>query len=195
MEATDLAVAANLATSPLGAPHTVPIGDYGFLSDGEVTALVSPGGSIDWMCLPRMDSPSLFRAIRGGHDGSFRVAPPAGLCGAIRGPHPGGFRVAPPDVAVPAARRYLPGTMVLETSWGTDTGWIIVRDALLLGPWRHEDELSRPQAHTPPDYEPEHILLRTIRCVKGEVQTVIECDPSPDYGRATGMRWSYTDKF
>jgi alpha,alpha-trehalase len=153
----------------------VPIGDYGFLSDGETTALVAPGGSVDWMCLPRMDSPSVF--------------------GAMLGRHAGTFRIAPSDVTVPAARRYLPGTMVLETSWGTDTGWIIVRDALLLGPWRHEDELSRSQRRTPTDYEAEHILLRTIRCVKGEVQTVIECDPSPDYGRATGMRWGYTDKF
>ena len=89
-------------------PDTVSIGEYGFLSDGEVTALVAPGGSVDWMCLPRMDSPSIF--------------------GAILGRHAGRFRVAPADVSVPAARRYLPGTMVLETSWGTDTGWIIVRD-------------------------------------------------------------------
>ncbi len=155
------------------APHAVPIGDYGFLSDGEVTALVAPGGSIDWMCLPRMDSPSVF--------------------GAILGRHAGTFRVAPTDVTVPAARRYLPGTMVLETSWGTDTGWIIVRDVLLMGPWRHEEALSGTQKRTPTDYEAEHVLLRTIRCVKGEVQTVIECEPVPDYGRAT-LRWEYTDK-
>ncbi|MDT4900780.1 MAG: alpha,alpha-trehalase, partial [Pseudonocardiales bacterium] len=154
-------------------PKAVPIGDYGFLSDGEATALVAPGGCVDWMCLPRMDSPSVF--------------------GAILGRHAGTFRIAPTDVSVPVARRYLPGTMVLETSWGTDTGWIIVRDALILGPWRHESQLSRWQKRTPTDYEAEHVLLRTIRCVKGEVQTVIECEPAPDYGRAT-VRWDYTDK-
>ncbi|HZY76158.1 MAG TPA: trehalase-like domain-containing protein, partial [Jatrophihabitantaceae bacterium] len=59
----------------LANPHLVPIGDYGFLSDGETTALVSPSGSIDWMCLPRMDSASVFGAILGRHAGSFRVAP------------------------------------------------------------------------------------------------------------------------
>src|SRR3954463_8448946 len=152
--------------------RTVPIGEYGFLSDGEVTALVAPNGCVDWMCLPRMDSPSVF--------------------GAILGRHAGTFRVAPTDVTVPAARRYLPGTMVLETSWGTDTGWIIVRDALLLGPWRHEDELSRSQRRTPTDYEAEHVLLRTIRCVKGEGQTIVECEPVPDYGR-NSLRWVYGD--
>jgi alpha,alpha-trehalase len=153
-------------------PDAVPIGDYGFLSDGEASALVAPNGSIDWMCLPRMDSPSVF--------------------GAILGRHAGCFRVAPTDVSVPAAFRYLPGTMVLETSWGTDTGWIIVRDALLLGPWRHDSQLARQQRRTPTDYEAEHVLLRTIRCVKGEVQTIVECEPAPDYGRAT-LHWEYTE--
>ncbi|WP_375492540.1 glycoside hydrolase family 15 protein [uncultured Jatrophihabitans sp.] len=150
----------------------MPIGDYGFLSDGETTALVAPDGSVDWMCLPRMDSPSIF--------------------GTLLGPHAGTFRIAPTDASVPVARRYLPGTLVLETSWGTDTGWIIVRDVLLMGPWRHEDNYSTWQRRTPTDYEAEHVLLRTIRCVKGEVQTVIECNPSPDYGRLKPS-WEYTD--
>ena len=154
-------------------PHVVPIGDYGFVSDGETTALVSPGGAVEWMCLPRMDSPSIFASVLGRHAGSFRIAPS--------------------DVSVPAARRYLPGTMVLETSWGTDTGWIIVRDALIIGPWRHDDKMSAYQRRTPTDYEAEHLLLRTIRCVKGEVQTVVECEPVPDYGRSM-VRWEYTDR-
>jgi GH15 family glucan-1,4-alpha-glucosidase len=153
--------------------HSVPIGDYGFLSDGEVTALVSPGGDVDWMCLPRFDSPSVF--------------------GAILGRHAGHFRLAPSDVNVPSAQRYLPGTMLLETSWGTQTGWIIVRDVLLIGPWRHDTDLSQVQRRTPTDYDAEHILLRTIRCVSGEVQTVLECEPVFDYGRDQA-RWEYTDK-
>jgi alpha,alpha-trehalase len=153
-------------------PMRVPIGDYGFLSDGESVALVAPGGSVEWMCLPRMDSPSVF--------------------GSILGRHAGNFRVAPSDVLVPSARRYLPGTMILETSWGTATGWIIVRDLLVIGPWRHEDELSRTHRRTPTDYDSEHIMLRTIRCVNGEVQTVVECEPVFDYGRRFAQ-WSYTD--
>jgi GH15 family glucan-1,4-alpha-glucosidase len=155
-------------------PHgkVVPIGDYGFLSDGEASALVAPGGSIDWMCLPRFDSPSIFAAVLGRHAGTFRIAPT--------------------DVSVPADRRYLPGTMILETSWGTATGWIIVRDTLIIGPWRHENELSHTHRRTPTDYDAEHILLRTIRCVTGEVQTVMECEPVLDYGRKQ-VRWSYTE--
>jgi alpha,alpha-trehalase len=158
-------------TSPIGHARAVPIGDYGFLSDGEVSALLSPGGSVDWMCVPRFDAPSVFGAILGRRAGSFRVAPL--------------------DVTVPADRRYLPGTMILETSWGTATGWIIVRDALLIGPWHHEQDRSRTYRRTPNDYEAEHILLRTVRCVSGEVQTVMDCEPVLDYGRSH-VRWEYT---
>src|SRR5262249_56577716 len=61
-----------------------------------------------------------------------------------------------------------------------------------IGPGRHEAELCHPHRRTPTDYDSEHILLRTIRCVNGEVQTVVECEPVFDYGRRFA-RWSYTD--
>ena len=156
---------------PISHARAVPIGDYGFLSDGEVSALVAPGGAVDWMCVPRFDSPSAF--------------------GAILGRRAGTFRVAPVDITVPADRRYLPGTMILETSWATATGWIVVCDALLIGPWHHQDDRSLTYRRTPNDYEAEHILLRTIRCVSGEVQTIMDCEPALDYGRAH-VRWEYT---
>src|SRR6188472_410940 len=106
--------------APFGGSPFPPIGDYAFLSDCETTALVAPDGNVEWMCLPRMDSPSVFGGIL-DRDG-------------------GVFRLGPAGVQVPAARRYIPGTMVLETSWWAPGGWIIVRDALLMGPWHHEDE-------------------------------------------------------
>jgi GH15 family glucan-1,4-alpha-glucosidase len=168
---SDTAAAAH--TPPLVAnPHLVPIADYGFLSDGETSALISPHGAVDWMCLPRMDSPSVFGAMLGRHAGSFRIAP-SGLL-------------------EPAARRYLPGTMVMETSWDTDSGWLVVRDALILGPWRDDEKRSSTQRRPPNDYDAEHLLLRTVHCVKGEVQTVVECEPVADYGREP-VRWDYTD--
>jgi GH15 family glucan-1,4-alpha-glucosidase len=158
-------------TSPVSHVRSTPIGDYGFLSDGEVSALLSPGGGLEWMCLPRFDSPSVF--------------------GSILGRHAGAFRIAPDDVTVPAEMRYLPGTMVVETSWGTPTGWIIVRDALLIGPWHHDVDRSKTYRRTPSDYEAEHIFLRTIRCASGEVQTIMDCEPVFDYGRAHA-HWEYT---
>jgi GH15 family glucan-1,4-alpha-glucosidase len=157
--------------SPVSHGRATPIGDYGFLSDGEVSALVAPGGSVDWMCVPRFDAPSVFGAVLGRRAGSFRIGPV--------------------DVTVPVDHRYLPGTMILETSWGTPTGWIVVRDALLIGPWHHADDRSVTYRRTPNDYEAEHILLRTVRCVSGEVQTVMDCEPVFDYGR-THARWDYT---
>ncbi len=156
----------------LGGSPFPPIADYGFLSDCESMALVAPSGNVEWMCLPRVDSPSVF--------------------GAMLDRSAGYFRVGPSGVAVPASRRYLPGTMVLETSWATGAGWVIVRDVLLMGPWRHERERSRTHRRTPTDYDAEHILLRTMRCVNGEVEVSLDCEPAFDFGRIR-ERWEYVN--
>ena len=155
---------------PYGVSPFPPIADYAFLSDCENAILIAPSGNVEWLCLPRLDSPSVF--------------------GSILDRTAGGFRVGPADVTVPAARRYLPGTMVLETSWGTPQGWIIVRDVMLIGPWRHERERSESQRRAPTDYDAEHVLLRMIRCVNGEMQLTIDCEPVFDYGRSLG-RWEF----
>ncbi len=81
--------------------------------------------------------------------------------------------------------------MVLETSWGTGSGWIIVRDALLIGGWHHEDERSGTHRRAPTDYDADHVLLRTIRCVNGQVEIVMDCEPVFDYG-TKAVHWDYT---
>jgi GH15 family glucan-1,4-alpha-glucosidase len=148
-----------------------PIADYGFLSDCENTCLISASGSVEWMCLPRPDSPSVF--------------------GAILDRSAGHFRLGPYGFAVPVARRYLPGSLILETTWQTHTGWLIVRDALVLAPWQDFGVRSRTHRRTPTDWEPEHMLLRTVRCVSGTVELVMACAPSFDYHRA-GVVWEYS---
>ena len=158
---------------PLSRSPFPPIADYAFLSDCEVTALIAPSGNVEWLCAPRLDSPSIFAAILDRDAGAFRLGPA--------------------DAAVPAARRYLPGTMVLETTWGTTTGWVIVRDVLLIGPWHDDDQVSHTHHRTPTDYTADHTLLRTIRCVNGEVQLALDCEPILDYGRRP-VHWSYTDR-
>jgi GH15 family glucan-1,4-alpha-glucosidase len=82
--------------------------------------------------------------------------------------------------------------MVLETSWSTSTGWIVVRDVLLIGPWHHEGELSHTHRRAPTDYDADHVLLRTVRCVNGEVQVSLDCEPMFDYGLHPAD-WDYTD--
>ena len=146
-----------------------PIAEYGFLSDREVTALVGPSGSVEWLCVPRPDSPSIF--------------------GAILDRSAGAFRLGPAELLVPAGRRYMPGTNVLETTWQTRTGWLIVRDALVMGPWR-DDERPEGYRRPPGDYRAEHMLLRVVRCIQGQVDLVLNCEPAFDYGRADG-RWEY----
>jgi GH15 family glucan-1,4-alpha-glucosidase len=158
---------------PLGGSPFPSIADYAFLSDCETTALVAPSGNVEWMCLPRMDGPSAF--------------------GAILDRNAGFFRVGPADTQVPAGRRYLPGTNVLETTWGTKTGWVIVRDVLLIGPWHHDGDRSHTHRRSPTDHDADHVLLRTLRCVNGSVEIVMECEPVLDYGRER-VSWKYADE-
>jgi alpha,alpha-trehalase len=148
-----------------------PIADYGFLSDCENNCLVSSHGSVEWMCVPRPDSPSVF--------------------GAILDRSAGHFRLGPYGIAVPAARRYLPGSLILETTWQMHTGWLIVRDALVLGPWEDFGIRSRTHRRTPMDWEPEHMLLRTVRCVSGTAELVMSCSPAFDYHRVPAT-WEYS---
>jgi alpha,alpha-trehalase len=147
-----------------------PIAQYGFLSDRHVQALIAPTGNVEWLCLPRPDSPSVFAAMLDRSAGHFRVGPR--------------------DVTVPVGRRYVPGTLVLETTWQTHSGWIIVRDALLIGPWYDDTQRAVDYQRPPDDYEAEHCLLRTIRCVNGHVELVMDCEPAPDYARSS-VAWEY----
>jgi alpha,alpha-trehalase len=143
-----------------------PIGSYGFLSDCHTAALVSYSGSIEWLCLPRFDSPSAFAAVldRGA----------------------GHFSLGPRDVMVPIGRRYKPGTLVIETSWVTDTGWVVVHDALTIGEWVPDGRGgTRPRT----EHESDHSLLRTMTCVDGEVTLDMECRPRFGYGAAP-VTWS-----
>jgi GH15 family glucan-1,4-alpha-glucosidase len=140
------------------------IGDYAFLSDCHTCALVAPDGAIEWMSAPRFDSPSLFGSLLDRRAGSFRVGP-YGL-------------------AVPLSVRYIPGTMVLETTWLTPTGWLVVRDGLTIGPWHDvEDEDEVKRTRPPTDHDADHMLVRVIDCVQGSVQFEIVCEPIFDYGR------------
>jgi GH15 family glucan-1,4-alpha-glucosidase len=147
-----------------------PIADYAFLSDCEVGALVAPSGNVEWLALPRFDSPSVFTPLLDRDAGRFRLGPA--------------------DVQVPAARRYLPGSMVLETTWKTRTGWLVVRDALCVGPWHHDHERAHRRRRAPDDWEAEHVLVRTARCAQGVVELQLECEPRFEYGRVNGD-WSY----
>src|SRR4051795_5535184 len=106
-----------------------PIAEYGFLSDCHTGALVAPDGTVEWMCLPRFDSPSIF--------------------GMTLDRSAGGFRLGPYGESHPVGRRYEPGSKVLETTWMTRSGWAVVRDALTIGPW-HEDEHLEARHTRPP---------------------------------------------
>src|SRR5262249_22647985 len=95
----------------------------------------------------------------------------------------GMFRLGPFGTNVPAGRTYQPGTNTLITAWKVPSGWALVRDALTIGPRRREDEVT---AHTrpPTDDDADHMLIRTVECIDGDVEVELVCEPAFDYGRA-----------
>ena len=85
------------------------------------------------------------------------------------------------------SRRYEPGTNVLETAWMTGSGWVTVRDFLTFGDWRPDNDFE-PHRRPPPDDEAEHVLVRMVECLQGEVDIEMICQPAFDYG-STRVDW------
>ena len=81
--------------------------------------------------------------------------------------------------------------MVLETTWGTRTGWVIVRDVLLIGPWHHDDERSHTHRRSPTDYDADHVLLRTMRCVNGSRRDAHGLRAACSTTAASTSTWEY----
>jgi hypothetical protein len=130
---------------------SLPIGDYALISDCRTAALVSRAGSVDWLCFPRFDGPSVFARLLDDDGGHFSV----GVAGAT------------------ATRRYLPGTMTLETTFQTAAGAAVLVDAMAVGRNERGHELG---AGSP------GALLRQLTCTEGSVEVEVEYAPRPEYG-------------
>jgi alpha,alpha-trehalase len=103
----------------------------------------------------------------------------------------GVFRLGPFGINVPVARAYEPGTNVMVTTWHTPTGWIVVRDALTMGPHSGDDEVT-PHTRPPADDDADHMLVRTATCLEGRVEVELVCSPGFDYGRVWA-EWTLKD--
>jgi GH15 family glucan-1,4-alpha-glucosidase len=140
------------------------------LSDCHTGALLAADGSIDWLCVPRFDARSVFGSLLGREGGTFRLAP---------------F-----GVSVPSARYYEPGTNVMVTTWKIAQGWIQVRDALTLGPTTGEDTIT-PHTRPPADEDAEHMLVRTVTGLEGDVEIELVCEPTPGGERNWDYRYTW----
>jgi GH15 family glucan-1,4-alpha-glucosidase len=145
-----------------------PIAEYAFLSNCHTGALIAPDGAVDWLCVPAFDSPSMFGSLLDRQAGSFRLGPYG--------------------ITHPTSRVYEPGTNVLKTTWKTPAGWIVVRDGLTMGPRDHQDAITR-HTRPPADDDGDHMLVRTVECIEGEVEVELVCEPAFDYGR-TPAEWT-----
>ncbi|MGW6770179.1 glycoside hydrolase family 15 protein [Streptomyces sp. NPDC055037] len=129
-----------------------PIGDHALLSDCRSAALVTTDGSVDWLCLPRFDSPAIFARLLDEDAGHWVI-------------HPTG--------AADISRRYIEDTLVLETTFRTATGTVVLRDALTLGRRERGHALGTASPGT---------LLRHVTCTEGRVTIEIVYAPRPEFG-------------
>ena len=136
---------------------TTPIGDYALLSDRHSAALVSRDGSIDWLCFPRFDSPSIFARLLDDEAGHWSVRATS---------------------ASRVTRRYLDRTMVLETTFSTPSGTVTITDALAMGEGNRGHQLGT---------DAPHLLLRRALCVEGEVEVSLQYVLCPGYGRVSPL--------
>jgi GH15 family glucan-1,4-alpha-glucosidase len=143
-----------------------PIAEYAFLSNCHTGALIAPDGAIDWLCAPQFDAPSMFGSILDRQAGSFRLGPYG--------------------INHPTDRHYEPGTNVMRTTWKTPAGWVVVRDALTMGPGDGRDTIT-PHTRPPADDDADHLLVRTVECLEGNVEVELVCEPAFDYGRTPAV--------
>jgi GH15 family glucan-1,4-alpha-glucosidase len=129
-----------------------PLADYGLLADCNSAALVDRDGSIGWLCLPRYDSPAVFAQILDPEGGHWQIKPS------------GGHR---------SERRYLPGTLVIETTFFTESGSVRLTDAMAFSQGQRRHDLG---------FDAPHLILRLVEGVLGEVELGFELAPRPEYG-------------
>src|SRR3954463_10549474 len=143
--------------APADAGQSVPIADYGMLADCASAALVSRAGSMDWLCLPRYDSSAIFARLLDPDAGHWSIRPA------------GEFTTE---------RRYLPGTLVVETTFTTPSGRARLTNALAFaeGQRGHDIGLEAP-----------HEVLRRAEGIEGRVEMVTEVAPRSEYRRATPL--------
>jgi GH15 family glucan-1,4-alpha-glucosidase len=134
-----------------------PIADYALLSDCRTAALVSSLGSVDWLCLPDFDSQSVFGRLLDESAGHWSICPR----GVTR-----------------VRRQYSEAAMVLQTTFDTNSGIVVLMDAMALGKHERGHELGRAAPHC---------LLRSIACSGGEVQIDFEYAPRPEYGLVVSL--------
>jgi alpha,alpha-trehalase len=130
----------------------VPIGAHALLSDCHSAALVTADGSVDWLCLPRFDSPSVFGRLLDDAAGHWSIRPAGKYT---------------------TRRRYLDRTLVLETTFRAGSGAVVLTDALATG--------ADNRGHMLGSGAP-HLLIRSVTCVEGSADIDVVCAPRPEYG-------------
>ena len=143
--------------------HTYhPINSYGVIGDCHSVVLVAPDGSVDWGCLPDFDSPAIFCRLLDDEQGGY-------------------FQIAPTEGTIPGTQRYLHGSNVLQTTFSSTTGEMVLTDFMpvqTLSAW--PDQGLNDTSWTRED-DSFHGLVRAVECTRGEMLVTMTLKVSPDY--------------
>jgi GH15 family glucan-1,4-alpha-glucosidase len=131
---------------------SVAIARHALLSNCHSAALVTDDGSVDWLCFPRFDSPSVFGRLLDDNAGHWSIRPS------------GDYTVS---------RRYLDRTLVLQTTFTTPTGTVVLTDALAMG----ADNLGHALGKGAP-----RLMIRSVTCTEGAARVEVSYAPRPEYG-------------
>ena len=141
----------------------VPIADHALLSDCHSAALVTTGGSIDWLCFPRFDSPAVFARLLGDDAGHWLVAP---------------------DDVHEVTRSYLGSSLVLRTVFTTAHGVVQLTEGLVVGHGERHHDLGTASPH---------LLVRHVACIEGTATVRVQYRPRPEYGLVAPLLRAHGD--
>jgi GH15 family glucan-1,4-alpha-glucosidase len=140
----------------------MPINSYGVIGDCHSVVLVSPDGSVDWGCLPDFDSPAIFCRLLDAERGGF-------------------FQITPTQGDIPGSQRYLRGSNVLQTSFASISGEIVLTDFMpveTLTAWPYKSMNNNTWTREDGSC---HCLVRIVECKHGEMAVTMKLKISPNY--------------
>lgn len=143
----------------------LPIEDYGIIGDMQTCALVGSDGSLDFMCWPNFDSPSIFCRLldtdKGGH---FEISP----------------QKSPLTTRPITKQQYLPCTNILQTTWIDEDGVAKLTDFFPVPTSTHKDNKEGSAGNA--SFQSQSIVVRKLECVRGKSKLMVDICPAFNYG-------------
>ncbi len=145
----------------------LPINSYGIIGDCRSAVLIAPDGAIDWGCLPDFDSPAIFCRLLDAKRGGY-------------------FQIAPVDIAIPGSQHYLHSSNVLQTTFASEAGKIVLTDFMPVETLNAQSYREMDNNTWMQDEGSCHCLVRSVKCIDGELPITMTLKVTPNYAASPG---------